>query len=200
MIIEVPAGRRDNKHSFHALNVYIADAKSRSNNGEKTLFTGTRNIESLDLKGLILEMTATATQNNKVVNPVFHAIFSWRQGETPTREQVEECVDSYLKEIGMEQCQVFYGLHKNTDNVHLHLSINRIDPETYYAIQPAAGWWKKANERVARQIEIRHGWEIEQSGRYMVLGREQIIEKRELSTDEKALPSKAKDFENGRSL
>lgn len=196
MIIEVPAGRRDKKHSFHALNVYITDAKKVNHNREKTLFTGTRNIESLELNGLILEMTATAAQNNKVMNPVFHAILSWRQGETPTREQVEECVDLYLKEMGMEQCQVFYGLHKNTDNMHLHLSINRIDPETYYAIQPAAGWWKKANERVARQIEIRHGWEIEQSGRYIVLDREQIIEKRELPMDEKALPSKAKDFEN----
>lgn len=196
MIIDVPAGRRDKKHSFLALNVYIADAKKSSRGEEKTLLTGIRNLESTVLNGIILEMTATAAQNNKVNNPVFHAILSWRQGEIPTKEQVEECVGMYLKEMGMEQCQVFYGLHKNTDNLHLHLSINRIDPDTYYAIQPAEGWWKKANERVARQIEICHGWEIEQSGRYIVLGKGEILEKKDPPTDDKALPSKAKDFEN----
>lgn len=196
MIIEVPAGRRDKKHSFHALNVYIAEAKAGSRGEEKTLFTGTRNIESKEINGINLEMLATAAQNIKVKNPIFHAILSWRQGEIPTREQIEESIDIYLKEMGMEGCQVFFGLHKNTENMHLHLSINRIDPDTYYAIQPADGWWKKANERVARQIEIRHGWEIEQSGRYEVLSQGDIIEKRNPSSEEKALPSKAKDFEN----
>lgn len=189
--------RRDKKSSFRDLNTYIASAETGRRGEEKTLFTGTRNIGSAELREISLEMAAVAAQNIRVNNPISHAVMSWRQGEVPTKDQVEECVDLYLQEMGLESCQVFYGLHKNTENIHLHLSINRVDPDSYYAIQPAGGWWKKAGERVARQIEIRHGWETEQSGRYEVLAGGQITEKRERESDRiKTLPPKAKDFEN----
>jgi hypothetical protein len=46
--------------------------------------------------------------------------------------------------------------------------VNRIDPETGRAIQPAGNWTYKALERAARKIEMALGWEIEKTGRYLV--------------------------------
>jgi len=194
MIIKAPPGRKDNKHGFRDLVLYIANVNQKNHADEKTLFTGTRNLGSKSPAESILEMQAVAAQNIRVKNPVFHVVLSWRQGEIPTRRQVEECVELYLRGTGIENCQAFYGLHQNTDNLHLHIAINRVHPETYRAVQVAGGWWKKAHERIAREIEFAHKWEIEQSGRYEVHDGE-ILEKL-AEGNERALPSKARDFEN----
>jgi hypothetical protein len=70
-----------------------------------------------------------------------------------------------------------YALHRNTENLHLHVCVNRIDPETYQARDPAHGWTKKALEKTARKIEIAQGWEIERTGRYIVTESGEILEK-----------------------
>ncbi|MBR2207266.1 MAG: relaxase/mobilization nuclease domain-containing protein, partial [Synergistaceae bacterium] len=67
------------------------------------------------------------------------------------------------------------------------------------AIRPAKGWTKKALERAARKIEFAQGWEIEQSGRYVVDSAGNVHEKgdvkgRDLSGEK--LSQKARDIES----
>jgi hypothetical protein len=125
----------------------------------------------------IQEMESLALENTRSADPVFNCILSWRESEIPSQGQVDEAVQIVLRELGLEGCQVHYALHRNTENLHMHICVNRIDPETYKARDPAHGWTKKALEKAARKIELAQGWEIERSGRYVVTPDGQIQEK-----------------------
>ena len=125
----------------------------------------------------IQEMEALALENTRSADPVFNCILSWRENEMPSHGQADEAVQIVLRELGLEGCQVHYALHRNTENLHMHICVNRIDPETYRARDPAHGWTKKALEKAARKIELAQGWEIERSGRYIVTADGEILEK-----------------------
>jgi hypothetical protein len=101
-------------------------------------------------------MESLAFLNKRSADPVMHLLLCWRENETPTPEQAQEAV-----------CQAVYSLHQNTDNLHLHICVNRIDPETYKAIEAVTG--KKVeiscrNDRIgeireeSQRLERSRGW------------------------------------------
>ncbi|GHV53260.1 relaxase [Synergistales bacterium] len=185
MIGKIPSKRGDGKSSFHAIVSYCT-AKDKP----EVIYIGTQNI--LSLENAAAEMEALAFNNTRSKDPVFHAILAWREMELPTNKQVDEAVQIALKELNLEDCQALWALHANTQNRHVHIVVNKIDPETYKAIQPAGRWTHKALERAARKIELAQGWEVEQSGFYSVADGK-LIEKG--SKNEPAISSSARDGE-----
>ena len=165
MIGKIPPGRRDKKTSFKDLANYCLGISGHSKGS--VLYVGMKNLNSPPEKAY-LEMEGLSYENVRCKNPVFHFILSWRAEESPTNEQVDEAVNIALRELDMEDCQSLWALQSDTENLHVHVAVNRISPKSYRAIRPAGGWTKKALERAARKIEITQGWEIEQSGRYAV--------------------------------
>lgn len=95
-------------------------------------------------------------------------MLSWREGEQPTPAQVEEAVDLFLDEMELTGHQVLYGLHVDTDNVHLHLMVNRVHPATRKVIQTNKGFDLEAVHRAVARIEHAQGWQREEHGRYRV--------------------------------
>jgi hypothetical protein len=138
-------------------------------------------------------MEALATDNTRCKDPVFHMILAWREMEIPTSGQVDEAVGIALKELDLQNCQALWVLQNDTQNRHVHIVVNRIDPESGRAIIPANGWTKKALERAARKIELAQGWESEQSGFYRVTGDGEIVEKKR--REEPAISPSARDGE-----
>ena len=51
-------------------------------------------------------------------------------------EQVEELLDVFLEQLGLEKHQVVAALHQDTDNIHLHIAINKVSPESYKVNRP----------------------------------------------------------------
>lgn len=190
MIAKLPPSRKDRKSSFKDLINYCLGITGHAKNS--VLHVGTKNLNSPPEKAY-LEMEGTASENVRCKNPVLHFILSWRSEESPTNEQVDEAVEIALKELDLQDCQALWALQSDTDNLHVHVAVNKISPETYRAIRPAGGWTKKALERAARKIEISQGWEIEQSGRYEINSSGQLTEKKEISTPE--ISQKARDIE-----
>ena len=164
MIGKIPKGRRDKKSSFRDLINYCLGVTGHSQGA--VLYTGKQKIN--DLKTAAVEMESLAMENVRCKSPAFHFILSWRSDESPTNEQVDEAVSIALKELDLSGCQAVWGLQSDTDNLHVHVAVNRILPETFKAIKPAGGWTKKALEKAARKIEIVQGWDVENSGRYSV--------------------------------
>jgi hypothetical protein len=142
--------------SFKGLNDYIT---GKTNTEEKVSYTDCVNIASV--KTASFEMETLAFQNKHCGNPVMHLLLSWGEDENPTRDQVDEAVKITLEEMNLSQCQAVYALHQNTDNVHAHISVNRVDPETKKAINPAHGWTRRGMERAARRIEYAQNWRTE---------------------------------------
>jgi hypothetical protein len=162
------------------------------NDTDKVEYVNTLNI--FEPSVAIREMESLALENTRSKDPVFNCVMSWRENEIPSREQADNAVEIVLKELGLEGCQAHYALHRNTQNLHLHLCVNRIDPETYKARDPAHGWTKKALERAARKIELAQGWEIERSGRFAVTPDGGIVEK-DAAKDAVSLSQTARDIE-----
>lgn len=189
MIAKIPPKRRDKKSSFKDLTNYCLGI---TGHGEgSVLHVGIQNLYSPT--SAPIEMEALATDNVRCKDPVFHFILSWREMELPTSEQVDEAVKIALEELDLENCQALWALQGDTQNLHVHVAVNRIDPETGRAIQPAGNWTKKALERAARKVELAQGWEIEESGRYFVTPEGDIVEKKERKIPK--ISQKARDIE-----
>ena len=191
MIAKIPPSRRDSKSSFRALTDYVRGVTGHAKNA--VLYVGTQYLDSPETAAV--EMEALAIENARCKAPAFHFILSWREMEKPTTEQVDEAVKIALTELDLQDCQALWALQSDTDNLHVHVAVNRISPETYRAIHPAGGWTKKALEKAARKIEAKQGWEIEQSGRYEVAANGDIIERKTTEQKMPELSQKARDIE-----
>jgi hypothetical protein len=155
--IRNPKGRS----SFKGLNDYITGRSKRQQQGEKIACTGCVNLFSVETA--TLEMESCASMNKLSPDPVMHLLLSWRENEAPTPEQALQAVEITLDGLNLSQCQAVYALHQNTDNMHLHICVNRIDPETYKAIDAAHGWTRNAIREAARRVEEAQGWQVEKN-------------------------------------
>ncbi|MBQ7262095.1 MAG: relaxase/mobilization nuclease domain-containing protein [Synergistaceae bacterium] len=189
MIAKIPPKRRDGKSSFKALIDYCLGVTGHS--AGSVLHVGAQELHSLTTAAV--EMESVAFANGRCRDPVFHFILSWREREVPTKEQADAAAKIALAELDLQECQALWALQGDTENLHLHVAVNRIHPETFRAIQPAGNWTKKALERAARKIERAQGWEIERSGRYDVDDEGNIFERTERREPE--VSQKARDIE-----
>lgn len=196
MIGKIMKKRRDGLSSFFALINYAVFGIKGRKVVEKIEAAGCFNLLGLDTA--IAEMKACAAQNSRCHDPAFHFMLSWREGETPTLEQVRSAVWQALKRLGLEECQAAWGLHNDTDCLHVHVAVNRVHPETYRAIDPAHGWTKNELEKACREIELIQGWPIEQSGKFTV-DNNKIVWKTEAkeraAKRERKISQAARDFE-----
>ena len=135
---------------------------------EKIEHSGSRNFLAARHESQRLEMIALAAESIHSRMPVSHYVFSWKAHEQPTAAQVDELVDIFLKELGLEDCQTVYGLHWNTDNYHVHIAVNRMHPVTMKVIDPNNGFDIEAAHKAVALVEHRQGWVPEANARYRV--------------------------------
>lgn len=136
---------------------------------EKIEYAGGRNFLSRTHAGQKMEMIALAGESVHSKMPVTHWIFSWQEGEQPTREQVEEIVDLFLERMGLVGHQTVFGLHHDTDNYHLHIAVNRMNAETEKVVQPHKGFDIKEAHKILALIEHKQGWKSQENALYAVL-------------------------------
>ena len=61
-------------------------------------------------------------------NPVYHVAITWREGEHPTRAQAERACLHVMQMLGYSEHQAAWSVHRDTDNDHIHLVINKVHP------------------------------------------------------------------------
>lgn len=67
-------------------------------------------------------------------NPVYHVAVTWKEGEHPTAAQAEQASRHVMKALGFDECQAVWAIHRDTDNDHVHLVINRVHPTKHTAM------------------------------------------------------------------
>jgi len=80
------------------------------------------------LESAATEMNLTADQNRHCKDAVYHFILSWQGEEDPSPDAIFRSVRYSLKQLGMEEHQYVAAIHRDTDNVHCHVSANRVHP------------------------------------------------------------------------
>lgn len=145
---------------------------------EKIEYAGGKNFLSATHTGQKVEMIALARESAHSHMPVQHWMFSWQEGEQPTREQVEEVVDVFLEKMGLSGHQTVYGLHYDTDNYHLHIAVNRMSPETGKVVLPFNGLDIREAHKIVAHIECGQGWASEENPLYAVLEDGELVRRR----------------------
>lgn len=139
-----PARSESSKASFDRLVDYIdrsgtEDAPVRvteqfSDGRQRVLAGGVAcETNAFSLETAAAEMNMVAAQNRRIKDPVYHFIISWREEDKPTDQQVFESAQYALKSLGMHEHQYVTAIHRDTDNVHAHVAVNRVHPITYKA-------------------------------------------------------------------
>ena len=136
---------------------------------EKIEYAGGRNFFSGTHTGQKMEMISLAKESVHSKMPVQHWIFSWKEGEQPNQNQIEEIMDIFLDRMELSGHQAIYGQHYDTENYHLHIAVNRMNPATEKVVQPHKGFDIEEAHRIVAVIEQKQGWAGEENARYVVL-------------------------------
>ncbi|MGK0600288.1 relaxase/mobilization nuclease domain-containing protein [Yokenella regensburgei] len=111
------------------------------------------------------EMDMVTIENTRCNDPVYHAILSWPESERPTADQIFDSARHCLKRLGMEGHQYVFAIHDDTDNLHCHLTVNRINPVSYKAAPLYND--RFTLDRCCRELELKNGWKHD-NGPYRV--------------------------------
>ncbi len=141
--------------SFSRLASYITDEKS---NGEKVGFTKVTNCSFDEIDLAVREIEHTQDMNTRAKSDkTYHLIVSFRSGESPTEEQLADIEQVICEGIGLGNHQRLSATHTDTDNLHIHIAINKIHPETLNLIEPFYDKYKLSE--LCKELEIKHDLE-----------------------------------------
>ncbi|MBD5626520.1 MAG: relaxase/mobilization nuclease domain-containing protein, partial [Desulfovibrio sp.] len=172
---------------------YIRNPSVR-NRGEKIEHAGGRNFITDTHTAQKLEMIALARETVRSKMPVSHWVFSWPEGEQPTRAQVDELVDIFLEKMGLKDHQAIYGLHCDTRNYHVHIAVNRVHPETLKVVRTNNGFDIREAHKIKAVIEKKQGWSELANAPIAYTEEGELAERKLLGHSVKPTP-KAQDFE-----
>jgi Relaxase/Mobilisation nuclease domain len=71
-------------------------------------------------------------QKGQAQQDCMHLSLSWRIGEKPTREQMEEAARDALTKLGMGNAKALFVAHNDEDYAHVHIVASNINPATGY--------------------------------------------------------------------
>lgn len=164
---------------------------------DKLSYHGAKNFFAGTAKGQTEEMVHLAAESVRSPMPVTHWCLSWQENEQPSHEQIDEAVDIFLQRMGLEGHQVIYAQHKNTGHCHVHIVVNRTNPDTLKTIQPHRGFEIEAAHRIVAELVDKQGWSPKAKARYRVNEDDEIVRNiTELFTTSVKKSSTAADFES----
>lgn len=145
--------RKNKSSSFKKCADYITD---QSHNGRKTLNVSITNCMTNDYNLSIKEVLATQAMNTRTKNDkTYHLVISFPNGEAPNNEQLIDIERTFCKRLGFGDHQSISAVHNDTDNLHIHIAINKINPTTFNIIEPYYDHYK-LNE-ICEELELKHG-------------------------------------------
>lgn len=135
--------------------------------GRQRIFSGNIACETncFSLETSAAEMNMIAMQNRNCQNPVYHFILSWHENETPSNGEIFDCARYCLISLGLGSHQFVTAIHKDTDNIHCHVAVNRVNQEDYHA----ANMWNDADtlQKCCRVLERHYGFKVD-NGSWML--------------------------------
>ena len=134
MIIKHVAMKVAMKSSFIRLAQYITDTQSKQHRLQTVLLT---NCGSLMVEDAALEIAATQAQNVRAQgDKTYHLLVSFRAGEKPDAETLKSIEKRICDGLGFAEHQRLSAVHTDTDNLHIHIAINKIHPEKKTLLEP----------------------------------------------------------------
>jgi molybdopterin converting factor small subunit len=122
------------KSNFSELVEYITDEQEKH---ERVGAVTTTNCHSEQADIAALEVLNTQLLNTRSeADKTYHLIVSFRVGELPDEETLKAIEERICAGIGFAGHQRVSAVHHDTDNVHIHIAINKIHPTRYTIHEP----------------------------------------------------------------
>ncbi|WP_133128627.1 TraI/MobA(P) family conjugative relaxase [Legionella nagasakiensis] len=142
--------------SFSSLVKYIVDEQNKQERVGKVRIS---NCNSIDPTWAIQEVLATQARNQRAkADKTYHLLISFAPGENPAEELLKAIEDRVVSSIGFKEHQRISAIHHDTDNLHIHVAVNKIHPNSFNMIEPYRAY--RAFAEVASTLEIELGLEI----------------------------------------
>lgn len=183
IVYEVPK-KSGTQGSFSGLMKYLTnDQGNQARVGDIAL----SNLVSEDVRMACIEATAIQKMNTRAKSDkTLHLVMSFPSGEKPSSEILKKCEEQVIKELGMNDYQRISVVHGDTDNLHVHIVINKIHPKTHNINEPYQSYKKLAQASV--ECEERFGLRRD-NHEFVRANVENRIEKIEIHKGEEALCS-----------
>ena len=149
--------------AFERLAAYVVDRDGQPN-GERVIGARITNCEfGDDLEDAIREIEGVQARNHRTrMDKSYHLVVSFPEGERPSAEQLQDIEDHLVASIGLGEHQRISAVHDDTDNLHIHVAINKIHPRTYRAFEPHFD--KRKLMAACRELELKHGLALDNHG------------------------------------
>src|SRR5881296_1692310 len=122
-------GVSSSNKSFRVLARYLSEGRTGEEQN-RVAWVASRNLPTEDPELAARIMRATAAQNVRVKEPVYHVALSFDPGDVVDRAAMERVADRVVETLGLQEHQVLIVAHADRDHPHVHLLINRVHPET----------------------------------------------------------------------
>lgn len=154
--------------SFKGAFAYHTHDKGRTDTADRVEWVSTRNLMTDDVTQAERIMIATALNSDRLKQEagigkagrksaahVQTLSLSWSPDERVSREEMERAADEALSRLGLEDHQAVVLAHNDTAHQHVHVIINRVNPEDGRMATLSKGWDKL--DKWAREYEKRRG-------------------------------------------
>lgn len=122
------------KSGFANLLAYLADAQAKR---ERVGCVTVTNCQSDQAMVAITEILNTQAQNQRALSDkTYHLILSFPAGEEPAPAVLQAVEARICQGLGYGAHQRISVVHHDTDNLHVHIAINKIHPTRYTIHQP----------------------------------------------------------------
>jgi len=170
--------------NYRRLALYAADAKTGrpKETAEKALYSWCAGcLAGDDYEASIVEVEATQAMNTRATCPkTYHLMVSFRPEDEAklTAENLREMEKTIALNLGFQNHQCHIGVHWNTDNLHMHVAYNMIDPVKFTKHQPYFDFHKLS--RVCRELEAKFGLAVDRGREEAIKGAKTNVKARTL--------------------
>ncbi|QKQ47069.1 TraI/MobA(P) family conjugative relaxase [Achromobacter denitrificans] len=122
------------KSDFAGLVSYVTDAQSKNHRLGQVQIT---NCDAVSVQDAITEILATQHSNTRAKgDKTYHLIVSFRAGEQPSADTLRAIEKRICAGLGYGEHQRVSAVHNDTDNLHIHIAINKIHPARHTMHEP----------------------------------------------------------------
>lgn len=122
------------KSDFAGLVNYVTDAQSKDHRLGQVQIS---NCDAVSVRDAITEILATQHMNTRAKgDKTYHLIVSFRAGENPDADTLKTIEERICQGLGFGEHQRISAVHNDTDNLHIHIAINKIHPTRHTMHEP----------------------------------------------------------------
>lgn len=153
MITKKVSMKSASKSSFSRLVDYISDKQDKNNRVKDVFITNCKND---DINWSKIEIEATQKLNSRAISDkTYHLLISFQKGEELSSELLKKIESEMCKSLGYEEHQRIAVVHNDTDNLHIHVAINKIHPEKLTLHEPYRDYYTRS--KVSLELEEKYG-------------------------------------------